>query len=380
MNPKSHASSQKFATLRIFALSVGLFFTSQAVSPAAGPDGNVWVKTPVEVGNTTPRIDQISVVNDNFVVASGSGQRLLRYTDGAWEEFPGWIDYKANNTPFGTWTDTTNLYTAAVSETEVWIGSYANQGNNLQWDGTTFTTDARGSSRRVRSMAAFTRPEGSVIMFGLTNPGGSNPLTTIQTIRNNTNDEPPTVQSIMENVRSGAGSATITGVSGYSTANMLAVGGDYLYRSVNGGSSYTEYTRPGFATGTMRAVYAYDETSALAATGDGNLLLWDTENEFGTGLLHDFDFVINSIYATDLNHIWVAGNGGNLWFYDGTTAFQVDLGITTDLNTLSGIGTDTIWVAGANGEIFRTIPEPSSLLLSGLAGMGLWAFRRPRRR
>lgn len=370
-------SIKKFATLRNCFCAISTLVISQSPmfgAPAA--DGNYWVNSQSGVSST---INQISVVSEDFVVASGgSSGTLLLFTDGAWNPFPGWAEYKAANTPFGAWSNTTEMYVAAVTATDIWIGSNANQGNNLRWNGSTFSTNGRGSSRRVRAMGSFARTEGSVVMFGLTNPGGSSPATTIQRIRDNYNLSTPTVTSSMTNVHDGSGSASITGVSGYSQENMAAVAGDYMYRSVDGGNSYTEYLRPEFATGAMRATYTFDNISILTGTVDGNLLQWNAVDGFGTDSIWDFGFTINSIYALDLQNIWVAGNGGNLWFYDGVTATKIDLGITENLNSISGTGLDNIWVAGGDGVIWHTVPEPTTLTLClfFLAGIAFYNRRR----
>lgn len=371
---KKTTLTHSFATLRTSLLVSCLLGATQAVSFAVvGADGNTWRNTD---SGTTANYDQISVVNDNFVVASaGSGATLSLYQNGSWQEFTGWGDYKANNEPFGAWGNTERMYVSAVSETEIWIGSYANQGNNVRWDGSTFTAYGRGTSRRVRAMDAFAREDGSTVVTGMTRLGGASSNAMVGSYRYYTDAEGVSNNTIV----STQNDPTILGVSAYSAENIWAVGGNYLFRSVNHGNAYTQYDRPAFASGNVSAVYAFDAQSAIAGTADGNLFLWNEVSGFGEQLLWDFDFGINSIYATDADNIWVVGNSGNLWFFDGNIAQQIDIGITSNLVSIDGTGADNIWIAGTNGQIWTTtIPEPSYALLGVAAFVGCIYLKRRR--
>lgn len=343
------------------------------VFAVVGADGNNWVKSPVP---TNVNIDRISVLNENFVVLSaGTDATLLLYQDGSWKDFPGWSNYKASNTPFGSWANTERMYVSVVSENEVWIGSYASQGNNLHWYNNTFTAYPRGTSRRVRSMDAFGRgTEGSTLVTGMTYVGGSSANSMVASMRFRYSDSTRINNNIQVHDENGP---TITSVSAFSESNIWAAGGGYLYRSTNHGNSYIEYERPNYATGNVNAVYAFNDTSAVAGTADGYLFLWTEDNGFGDNYLWDFDFVINAIYAVDASNIWVAGNNGNLWYFDGATAHQIDLGIGSHLVSIDGSGVNNIWVAGTGGQVWSTIPEPSHFMFAPIVLLGvLWLRKR----
>ena len=362
MKNKNSPHLVKFATLRIIFASALVLFSIAHLS-AASADGRNWVATPSGI---TANINQISAVNSNFVVASGAGGTLLLYSNGAWSSFTGWDSYKAANTPFGTWSNTTNMYVSAVSENEVWIGSYASQGNILSWKNGTFTPIGMGATQRVLRMGSFSRADGSTIMFGMATNSK------VLTYRTYTSS-PSGISNIDVN---GAGANfNIAGVAGYDSTNMWAVGSTFLYRSEDNGNSWVQFNSPSYSSGNMTTVSVFDSVSALAGTSTGDLFMWREEGGFSTSLLYDFDFTINSIYAIDANNIWVAGDLGNFWFYNGITASKIDLGTTTLLTSISGDGTN-IWVAGFNGEIYSTVPEPSSLVLGGLGLLGLTLLRR----
>jgi hypothetical protein len=364
---KIHTSlSSKFATLRYLVLCGFVAHAGAQTSFAASADGNNWYATSTGV---TANINQVSAVSKDFVVASGANGTLLLYQNGAWSSFTGWNTYKSTNTPFGAWVNTSNMYVSAVSENEVWIGSYASQGNILSWKNGTFTTIGMGATQRVLRMDSFKRTDGVSIMFGM---ASNSKVLTYRTF----DASSPGTSNI--DVNGSAANFNITGVAGYDLTNMWAVGDAYLYRSENNGASWAEFSRPSHATGNLTAVTVFDSLSALAGTSTGDLFQWSEAGGFGSSVLHNFGFNINAIYAIDATKIWVAGNGGNLWYYDGTNASQIDLGTTSTLTSISGDGTN-IWVAGFNGEIYSTIPEPSTLALGGsifgFALLGAWRKR-----
>jgi len=328
---------------------------------ALGVDGNEWFLQ--DSGVTTSLISVSSV--GNYAVATSNTGQLLEYRDHAWKAMDGWSTFLGTS-PFGTAADRNQIKVTAVSETSLWVVSYASQGNFVRYNNGSFSTFASGTNLRSNAITSF----GDNVLVGRGNGG-------IGVIGSASASSPFNRRQTLSQV------AIVTAVSASGTSNMWATTGSNVWRSTNGGATtvvWNEQMLPSYITGGIRAIDNSSDTDAyFGATMGGRSYLyhWASGN-FDEAPLYDFGadnaFSINGIYVRDVNNIWIAGTEGNLWFFDGTNATKIDLGISDNLNAISG--TDSaIWVVGANGQIFSTlaaVPEPGSVALVGFAAAAIF--------
>ncbi len=368
----------------LFGGAAAFLMTLGGAVAAPGVDGYTW--SAIDTGSTGTFLS-ISAVGD-YAVASTAGNSIFEYRDGVWSANTDWTAYSAANSPFGTGGtagDRNTIRVAALSENEFWIVSYVSQANYVRYRDGSFSTFNSGTGQRSAGITAF----GSYLLIGRGNGAFAriavNPETGAVDHRRDTKQENAV--------------GVISRVTGSGPQNMWMGTSSRLFHSTNGNASvitWTELTRPEALDGTIGAMGAWQEAVestttyynflAIGQSGDTSLFLWNSVDGFDETPLFTLTgsdaFTVNSLYVRDSENIWLAGTGGNLWYWDGETASKIDLGITTTLNAISGTD-EGIWVAGAGGQVFTTlapIPEPGTLALLGVAGMTLFGAGRRMRK
>lgn len=305
---------------------------------AASGDGYNWNSVNSRV---SANLHQVSVAVDGTVVVSGENGTLLTLKDGKFEELAGWSDYRDAPSANAVWKG--QLAVTAVSANEIWIASYESHGEWLQADGSgNYNARGTGTTQRTTRLVNYKNSQDQPAVAGARGNGFLS--------RRNPSGATSQIQ---------VGSAIYLDIAAYDHTNIWAVSGSQIARSVNNAGAWTAIAGPGDARGSFSAVETYNATSALIGTTEGDLFYW-FNGDFQ--LLHGFDFRINSIYARDANNIWIAGNGGNFYYYNGVDAEKIDLGTTSHLNYIDG-NADEIWIVGTNGSVYTTaaIPEASSV-------------------
>lgn len=161
----------------------------------------------------------------------------------------------------------------------------------------------------------------------------------------------------------GGGQGSVIAVGGSSTSNIWASTGTKLFRATNAGSQsikWTEETLPDYVQGSVRAIgVSQDEGTYLGASASGTTTLFRWQNgAFDSEPLYTFTgsefFNITGIYVQDMNNVWIIGDAGNLWYFNGSTMAQIDIGSSAPFTAISG-SDNGIWVVGGGGQVFSTV-------------------------
>ncbi|MBI3114979.1 MAG: hypothetical protein HYZ09_00600, partial [Candidatus Kerfeldbacteria bacterium] len=62
---------------------------------------------------------------------------------------------------------------------------------------------------------------------------------------------------------------------------------------------------------------------------------------------------LRAVYAADATHVWVAGENGSIFFYNGSAWVSQSSGVPVHLNDLDGTGTNDVWAVGDAGTILH---------------------------
>lgn len=149
-----------------------------------------------------------------------------------------------------------------------------------------------------------------------------------------------------------------------STHIWLGTNGGYIYKSTDGGETWTAEEQGAIAVTTYQAIHFSDEYNGIAVTA-GDVIVVSSDGGLtwtaaaatggGNGLL--------SCFRKNTNHAWVGDDGGQLWYTEDNgatwterTGSGLNAGDINDIvfaNDLTGyLISDT---AGPVGDVFRTI-------------------------
>ncbi len=313
-----------------------------AATAATGPDGHVWY---AHDAGTRAYFNSVGVAGEEVVAAANGGQIRI-YKGGQWQPMEGWEAFREGK-PFGDAKDAGWVRAAATRDGAVWIGSFAQQGGDVRMVNGAFGIQPRGTSARVVSVASYD----NTVLMGLNNGR--------VTVASELPSGKPfrVVHSLPD-----AKLTSVIAVGGTSSANVWAATGGKVYRATNAVShstNWTEQTLPEYVQGGIRSLSVSTHDGIwFGASEAGRSILFHWQNgAFDPSPLHAFTddrfFNITGIYAQDVNNVWIVGDGGNLWYFNGTVATQIDLGTDAKLTAISGSDRG-IWVVGS-GVIFSTV-------------------------
>ncbi len=141
---------------------------------------------------------------------------------------------------------------------------------------------------------------------------------------------------------------------GFGDASTGWTGGQDFYKSTNGGTSWSEISKPS-GTGTILDICAISATCAWACSTDGKIIYttngttWDSQTSGVTEDLWGIDFI-------DANNGWCVGGGGKILVTTngGTTWTPTDSGTTSTLTDVSAVDASNVWACGASGIILKS--------------------------
>jgi len=141
---------------------------------------------------------------------------------------------------------------------------------------------------------------------------------------------------------------------GFGDSSTGWTGGDDFYKSTNGGTSWSEISKPS-GTGTILDICAISATTAWACSMGGKIIVttdgstWNHQTSGVTGDLWGINFI-------DSNNGWCVGDGGTILVTTngGTIWTPTDSGTTSTLTDVSAVDSTHVWVCGASGLILRS--------------------------
>ncbi len=288
----------------------------------------------------------IHAVGEHVVATTRSGQ-IWTYRERRWQPLEAWDRFRERN-PFGTGSDRNRLQAVPTRDGVIWIGSFAMQANDIRLVDGEFLPLPRGTSARVISASSYAH----TVLMGLNN---GRVMIATETAKG----------TLFRFVKSlpGASPRSLVAVGGTGHGNVWASTGVAVFRGTHAGSREMVWAIEPLPEEVTLSVHGLSVTAhegvyfGASGGGTGMLLRWQN-GAFDPAPLYTFSgvefFNITGLYARDAHHIWIIGDRGNLWFFDGTRAVQTELGTHAKLTGIAS-SDHGIWVVSNEGHIFSTV-------------------------
>lgn len=164
------------------------------------------------------------------------------------------------------------------------------------------------------------------------------------------------------------GSDTLRGVFALNTSDIYAVGSSAtLYKSSNGGTSWTKQNTTLSTTTTLYGVWASGPNDVWAVGASGSIVRSSDGGTTWIKLTPPASTTLNAVWGSGPNDVYFAGEGGTVWRTTSSGASFTPL-LTNVTNSLTGIwgsGADNVYVVGSSGTVLRTTNSGTSFSKMG---------------
>lgn len=141
---------------------------------------------------------------------------------------------------------------------------------------------------------------------------------------------------------------------GFGDADTGWTGGQDFYKSTDGGSSWSQISKPS-GTGTILDIAAVSATTAWACSTGGRIIKTEDGSSW-TSLTSGVSVDLWGIDFVNANNGWCVGAGGTILVTTdgGATWTAQDSGTASTLTDVSAVDAGHVWACGANGLILRS--------------------------
>lgn len=322
-------------------LAVAIPFLSLSWPTLLSADLWQWEETPTDI---TAAFHQVSVLDPEFAVAVAGDQTVLRWNGEQWETFPG------TELPWGE--DHHLQSVAVINPHTLWVGSYGGERSVTRrlarWQDGRWGRWVRGQESEEgnhRVITLWTDKE-MMVVAGRSRGGGI-------TIHQGGHELEGWVDGAMNDGK--AVDAWVSVIDGTSRDNLYALASGRLLHSSDGSAQFWEVVGELPAEGVNDLAVAGPNFVWLVGEG-GAVWSWDG-NSFQEWTTPTGD-ALNAVYALDAERAWAVGDNARILEFDGQSWQLADAwtDLATNWRSIDGNGEDFVMVTGTRGAAMMGRP------------------------